>query len=129
MILTEVIHEVGLPNGVFTLVNGTGPVVGEALAAHPDVDMVSFTGSTRAGKRVSELAAQTVKRVALELGGKSPHIILDDAEFEKAVKVGLSNALLHSGPTCSAQTRMLVPKERQDEVSSVCKASDDTFTL
>ena len=129
MILTEVIHEVGLPNGVFNLVNGTGPVVGEALAAHPDVDMVSFTGSTRAGKRVSELAAQTVKRVALELGGKSPNIILDDADFEKAVKAGLSNAFFNSGQTCSAHTRMLVPKERQDEVIAIAKARAETFTL
>ena len=80
-ILADVIHEVGLPAGVFNLVTGTGPIVGEALAAHPDVDMVSFTGSTRAGKRVSELAAQTVKRVSLELGGKSPNVILEDADL------------------------------------------------
>src|SRR6516165_6479722 len=84
-ILAEVIDEVGLPAGVFNLVTGVGPVVGEAIAAHPDVDMVSFTGSTRAGKRVAELASQTVKRVALELGGKSPNVILDDADFQKAV--------------------------------------------
>ena len=110
-ILAEVIHESGLPAGVFNLVTGYGPVVGEALAAHPDVDMVSFTGSTRAGKRVSELASKTIKRVALELGGKSANVILDDANFEKAVKSGVSNCYFNSGQTCSALTRMLVPRE------------------
>src|SRR6266581_8052618 len=108
-ILAEVIDEVGLPAGVFNLVTGYGPVVGEAIAAHPDVDMVSFTGSTRAGKRVSELGAQTIKRVALELGGKSANIILDDADLEQAVTAGVNNAFLNSGQTCTAWTRMLVP--------------------
>ncbi len=129
MILTEVIHEVGLPKGVFNLVNGTGPVVGEALAAHPDVDMVSFTGSTRAGRRVSELAAQTIKRVSLELGGKSPSIILDDADFAKAVKAGISFAYFNSGQTCSAHTRMLVPKERQAEAVAIAKAKAESFKV
>ncbi|HKA03891.1 MAG TPA: aldehyde dehydrogenase family protein, partial [Acidimicrobiales bacterium] len=96
-ILAEIIDEVGLPAGVFNLVTGVGPVVGEAIAAHPDVDMVSFTGSTRAGKRVAELAAQTVKRVALELGGKSPNVILDDANLEQAVTDGVGKAYLNSG--------------------------------
>src|SRR5204863_7898466 len=94
-ILAEIIDDVGLPAGVFNLVTGTGPVVGEAIAAHPDVDMVSFTGSTRAGKRVSELASQTVKRVALERGGKSPNVILDDADLPKAVAAGVGAAFLH----------------------------------
>src|SRR5213078_1367121 len=85
-VLAEILDELGLPAGVFNLVTGVGPVVGEALAAHPDVDMISFTGSTRAGRRVAELAAQTVKRVAMELGGKSANVILDDADFEKAVR-------------------------------------------
>ncbi len=111
-ILAEIIHEVGLPAGVFNLVSGTGPVVGEAIAAHPDVDMVSFTGSTRAGRRVAELAAQTVKRVALELGGKSANIILDDADFDRAVSAGVTNCYLNSGQTCTAWTRMLVPRDR-----------------
>ncbi|HEV3363198.1 MAG TPA: aldehyde dehydrogenase family protein, partial [Acidimicrobiia bacterium] len=106
-LLAEVIDEAGLPAGVFNLVSGVGPVVGEAIAAHPDVDMVSFTGSTRAGKRVSELAAATVKRVALELGGKSANVILPDADLEKAVTVGVTNCYLNSGQTCTAWTRML----------------------
>src|SRR5579884_2459688 len=102
LILADIIDEVGLPAGVFNLVTGYGPVVGEAIAAHPDVDMVSFTGSTRAGRRVSELASQTVKRVALELGGKSPNIILDDADLQKAVTDGVGKCYLNSGQTCSA---------------------------
>ena len=108
MILAEVIHEAGLPAGVFNLVNGLGPVVGEVLASDPDVDMVSFTGSTRAGKRVAELAADTVKRVALELGGKSASVILPGADLEAAVKGTVSACMLNSGQTCSAHTRMLV---------------------
>ena len=114
-ILTEVINDVGLPAGVFNLVTGTGPVVGEAIAAHPDIDMVSFTGSTRAGKRVAEVASQTLKRVALELGGKSANILLDDlddAKFEQAVRDGIGKAYLNSGQTCTALTRMLVPRSR-----------------
>ena len=114
-LLAEIIDEIKLPAGVFNLVTGYGPVVGEAIASHPGVDMVSFTGSTRAGKRVSELAAKTVKRVSLELGGKSANVILDDADFEKAVANGVGNCYFNSGQTCSALTRMLVPKSRQDE--------------
>ena len=128
-VLTEIIHEVGLPAGVFNLVTGTGPVVGEAMAAHPGVDMISFTGSTRAGKRVSELASQTVKRVALELGGKSANIILDDADFEKAVASGVGNCYFNSGQTCSAHTRMLVPKERHDEAVEIARRAAEKFTL
>ena len=128
-ILAEIVEEVGLPAGVFNLVTGLGPIVGEALAAHPDVDMISFTGSTRAGKRVSELAAQTVKRVALELGGKSANVILDDADFEKAVRSGVSNCYLNSGQTCSAHTRMLVPKSRHDEAARIAKEAAESFTV
>ena len=102
-------------------------VVGEALASHPDVDMISFTGSTRAGKRVGELASQSVKRVALELGGKSANIILDDADFEKAVTSGVSACYLNSGQTCSAQTRMLVPKNRQEEAVAIARRAAETF--
>jgi acyl-CoA reductase-like NAD-dependent aldehyde dehydrogenase len=128
MILAEVIHEVGLPVGVFNLVTGTGPVTGEAIAAHPDVDMVSFTGSTRAGKRVAELAAQTVKKVALELGGKSANVILDDADFTKAVADGVGKCYLNSGQTCSALTRMLVPRSRLAEAEEIATRTAETFT-
>src|SRR3954469_5578517 len=114
-ILAEVIDDVGLPAGVFNLVTGLGPVVGEAIAAHPDVDMVSFTGSTRAGKRVAEVASQTVKKVSLELGGKSANVILDDADFNKAVADGVGKCMLNSGQTCTALTRMLVPRDRLEE--------------
>jgi acyl-CoA reductase-like NAD-dependent aldehyde dehydrogenase len=126
-VLAEVIDAVGLPAGVFNLVTGTGPVVGEAIASDPDVDMVSFTGSTRAGKRVSELAAASVKRVALELGGKSPYVILDDADFAQAVPNGVAKAFLNSGQTCSALTRMLVPRERLAEAEQIAAAAAERF--
>ncbi|MHB1854820.1 MAG: aldehyde dehydrogenase family protein [Acidimicrobiales bacterium] len=126
-VLADIIDEVGLPAGVFNLVTGFGPVVGEAIAAHPDVDMVSFTGSTRAGKRVSELAAQTVKRVALELGGKSANVILDDADLEKAVRDGVGKCYLNSGQTCSALTRMIVPRSKLAEVERIAAETAATF--
>jgi acyl-CoA reductase-like NAD-dependent aldehyde dehydrogenase len=121
-VLADVIHDAGLPPGVFNLVSGVGPVVGEAIAAHSDVDMVSFTGSTRAGKRVSELAAGTVKRVTLELGGKSANVILADADLEKAVSAGVTNCYLNSGQTCTAWTRMLVPRDRLAEAEQLAAA-------
>jgi acyl-CoA reductase-like NAD-dependent aldehyde dehydrogenase len=114
-ILAEVIHEAGLPAGVFNMVTGLGPVVGEALVKHPQVDAISFTGSTRAGKRISEVAAQTVKRVTLELGGKSASVILDDADLATAVKGTVGNCYLNSGQTCTAFTRMLVPEAKYEE--------------
>jgi aldehyde dehydrogenase (NAD+) len=134
-ILAEVIHDAGLPAGVFNLVIGTGPVVGEAIALHPQIDMVSFTGSTRAGKRVAELAAQSLKRVALELGGKSANVLLDDlddAAFENAVRDGVGKCYLNQGQTCTALTRMLVPASRvadaeriaADEVAANYQPSD-----
>ena len=126
-VLAEVVDEAGLPAGVFNLVTGTGPVVGEALASDPDVDMVSFTGSTRAGKRVSELASATVKRVALELGGKSPYVILDDADLAQAVPNGVAKAFLNSGQTCSALTRMLVPRARLAEAEEIAAAAAEKF--
>jgi aldehyde dehydrogenase (NAD+) len=126
--LAEIFEQVGLPAGVFNLVSGLGPVVGEAIAAHPDVDMVSFTGSTRAGKRVSELASVTVKRVALELGGKSANVILDDADLAKAVPDGVQKCFLNSGQTCSALTRMLVPRQRLSEVEKLAVAAAEAFT-
>jgi acyl-CoA reductase-like NAD-dependent aldehyde dehydrogenase len=127
-ILAEVIEAAGLPAGVFNLVTGTGPVVGEAIAAHDEVDMVSFTGSTRAGRRVSELASATVKPVAMELGGKSPNVILDDADFEKAIPDGVGKCFLNSGQTCSALTRMLVPRERLEEAEQLAVQAAETFT-
>lgn len=128
-ILAEIIDEVGLPAGVFNLVSGYGPVVGEAIASHPDVDMVSFTGSTRAGKRVSELAAQNIKRVALELGGKSASVVLDDADFEKAVRSTVNSCYFNSGQTCSAHTRLLVPKDKHEEAVRIAKETAENFTL
>ena len=118
-ILAEVIHEAGLPAGVFNMVTGLGPVVGEALVKHPQVDAISFTGSTRAGKRISELAAQTVKRVTLELGGKSASVILDDADLASAVKGTVGNCYLNSGQTCTAFTRMLVPESKYEEAKAL----------
>ena len=129
MILTEIIHAAGLPAGVFNLVNGTGPEVGEVLASHPEVDMVSFTGSTRAGKRVGELAAQSVKRVALELGGKSASLILPDADLEAAVKGSVSACMLNSGQTCSAHTRMLVPESQYEDAKKIAQTAIAKLTL
>lgn len=114
-ILFEAIDAAGFPPGVVNLVYGTGPVVGEALVAHPEVDVVSFTGSTATGSRIAQTAARTIKRVALELGGKSANVILDDADLNTAVKVGVSNAFLNGGQTCTAWTRMIVPADRHDE--------------
>jgi aldehyde dehydrogenase (NAD+) len=129
-ILAEIVDEVGVPAGVFNLVSGTGPVVGEAIASHPDVDMVSFTGSTRAGKRVSELGSQTVKRVHLELGGKSANVILDDADLDKCVAPGvIFGCFLNSGQACSALTRMLVPRQLQEQVVERAKAAAEGVAL
>ena len=124
-ILAEVIEAAGLPAGVFNLVTGTGPVVGEAIAGHPDVDMVSFTGSTRAGRRVSELGAQTIKRVMLELGGKSANVILDDADLEAAVRKGVEQVMVNTGQSCNAWSRMLVPRDRQDEAARIAAEAAD----
>jgi len=127
-VLAEIMDEVGVPAGVFNLVTGFGPVVGEAIAAHKDVDMVSFTGSTRAGKRVTEVAAGTVKRVALELGGKSANVILPDADLATAVPDGVGKFFLNSGQTCSALTRMLVPRENLAEAEELARTTAETFT-
>lgn len=120
--LADIFDEIGLPAGVFNLVSGYGPVVGEAIAGHPEVDMVSFTGSTRAGKRVAIVAADTIKKVSLELGGKSANVILDDADLEKAVTDGVAKCFINSGQTCSALTRMLVPAEKVDEAAAIAAA-------
>ena len=127
MVLADVIDEVGLPAGVFNLVTGRGSVIGEALALHPDVDAISFTGSTAAGRRVSEAAAGTIKRVALELGGKSPNIILEDADLQKAITDGVAKCFLNSGQTCSALTRMLVPRSRLAEAEQIAAAVAEHF--
>src|SRR4051794_27391686 len=128
-ILAEVIEEIGLPKGVFNLVTGYGPSAGEALVRHPEVDMISFTGSTRAGKRISELAAQGVKRVALELGGKSASVILDDADLPSAVKGTMNGCYLNSGQTCTALTRMLVPASKYDEAAKIAAEVAKGFTV
>jgi aldehyde dehydrogenase (NAD+) len=119
LIFAEVLDAAGVPAGVFNLVNGDGPGVGTALSQHPDVAMVSFTGSTRAGVAVAQNAAPTVKRVAQELGGKSANILLDDADFAKAVREGAEECFDNTGQSCNAPTRMLVPRDRMDEAASV----------
>jgi aldehyde dehydrogenase (NAD+) len=129
IIWAEVLHEAGVPKGVFNLLNGTGIEVGAALASHPDVDMVSFTGSTRAGTEVAKLAATTVKRVHQELGGKSPNILLDDADFERAVKAGVLHVFENSGQSCNAPTRMLVPANRLAEVEAIAKKAAQAVTV
>ncbi|MFZ5669491.1 MAG: aldehyde dehydrogenase family protein [Pseudomonadota bacterium] len=126
---TEILHAAGVPAGVFNLVNGDGPTVGAALSSHPDVDMMSFTGSTRAGIEVARNAAATVKRVAQELGGKSPNIILDDADFPAAVTGGVRSVMMNSGQSCNAPTRMLVPGKRMDEVIQIAKAAAESTTV
>ncbi|HXV22593.1 MAG TPA: aldehyde dehydrogenase family protein [Desulfuromonadales bacterium] len=127
--LAEIVDQAGLPPGVFNLVSGTGPVVGEALARHPEVDMISFTGSTRAGRRVAELAAQGVKRVALELGGKSAAVILEDADLAAAVKGTVNACFLNSGQTCTAHTRMLVPASRYAEAAGLAVEAARSFSV
>ena len=127
-VLAEIFEAVGAPAGIFNLVTGTGPVVGEAIVSHEGVDMVSFTGSTRAGRRVSELASARVKPVALELGGKSPNVILEDADLQSAVTDGVAKCFLNSGQTCSALTRMLVPRERMEEAEQIAAAVAEQFT-
>lgn len=122
LLLAEILDEAGVPAGVFNLVNGDGPTVGAAMSAHPDIDMMSFTGSTGAGRQVMQNGAQTIKRVALELGGKSANILLDDVNFEKMVAHGVMSCMNNSGQSCNAPTRMLVPNSRMDEVAAIAKA-------
>jgi aldehyde dehydrogenase (NAD+) len=129
IIFAEVVHAAGAPKGVFNLVNGTGPDVGQVMAGHPDVDMVSFTGSTRAGIVVARTAADTVKRVAQELGGKSPNIILPDADFATAVRKGVEGCFGNSGQSCDAPTRMLVPADRHDEALDIAKRAAEGFKV
>jgi acyl-CoA reductase-like NAD-dependent aldehyde dehydrogenase len=127
-LLARIIDEVGFPAGVFNLVSGVGAVVGEAMAAHPEVDMVSFTGSTRAGRRVAQVGSETIKKVTLELGGKSANVLLDDLDdetFERAVRDGVVKAFANSGQTCSALTRMLVPRERLADAERIAAAATE----
>ncbi|MHA6765006.1 aldehyde dehydrogenase family protein [Streptacidiphilus sp. PAMC 29251] len=128
-ILAEATAAAGLPAGVFNVVHGTGPVVGAAISAHPGVDMVSFTGSTRAGKQVAATAAGTVKRVALELGGKSANIVLPDADLKEAVSRGLASAWTNSGQVCGAYSRMLVPAELHDQVVDLLREEAAEYTV
>ncbi|MCE9649068.1 MAG: aldehyde dehydrogenase family protein [Parvibaculum sp.] len=128
-LFAQVLDEAGVPAGVFNLVNGDGPGVGAPLSSHPDVDMMSFTGSTRAGILVSKAAADTVKRVALELGGKSANIVLDDADFKKAVAGSVIGMMSNSGQSCNAPTRMLVPAKRQDEAIAIAKAAAESIKV
>ena len=121
LMLAEAAHEIGLPAGVLNVVPGAGRIVGEAIVRHPGVDMVSFTGSLEAGRRVASLAGEGIKKVTLELGGKSAFVVLDDAPFDKAIPAGVNNCMQNSGQTCSAWTRMLVPRNRQDEAIDLAK--------
>jgi aldehyde dehydrogenase (NAD+) len=128
-IFAEIMHAAGVPAGVFNLVHGDGPGVGVALSVHPDVDMVSFTGSTRAGVEVAKNAAPTVKRVHQELGGKSPNIILDDEVFTKSVARGVQHMMTNSGQSCNAPTRMLVPTKRMAEAMAAAKEAAEQVTV
>ncbi|MDE2357234.1 MAG: aldehyde dehydrogenase family protein [Alphaproteobacteria bacterium] len=128
-IWTEILHAAGVPAGVFNMVNGTGVDVGAAIASHPGIDMVSFTGSTRAGVEVAKAAAPTVKRVAQELGGKSPNIILEDADLPSAITGGVKHVMNNSGQSCNAPTRMLVPAKKMDEVIVIAKAAAESTTV
>lgn len=126
-LLMDAVHEAGFPRGVINLVTGFGDTVGEALAAHPDVDAISFTGSVETGARVAATAAASIKRVTLELGGKSANVILDDADLETAIKVGVANAFLNGGQTCTAWTRLLVPAERNEEALELARSFAETY--
>jgi aldehyde dehydrogenase (NAD+) len=123
VIIAEILHEAGVPKGVFNLVQGDGPTVGAAISSHPGIDMVSFTGSTRAGVQVAKGAADTVKRVSQSSGGKSPNIILDDADLARAVSAGVKACFMNSGQSCNAPTRMLVPRARQAEAIAAARAA------
>ena len=123
ILLAEILDAAGVPKGVFNLVNGDGPSVGEAMSSHPDIHMMSFTGSTRAGVLVAKAAADTVKRVSQELGGKSANIVLEDADLQTAVAGGVSQVMTNSGQSCNAPTRMLVPKAKHDEALQIAKAA------
>ncbi len=127
--LAEAAHEIGLPKGVFNVVSGPGRSVGEAIVAHPGIDMISFTGSLTAGRRIASVAGDGIKKVTLELGGKSAFVVLDDAPFDKMIPAGVNNCMQNSGQTCSAWTRMIVPRRRHDEAVELSKAQLAKLTL
>lgn len=127
MLLAQVMHDAGVPAGVFNLVNGTGPVVGAAISAHKEIDMVSFTGSTRAGIEVARAAAPTIKRVTQELGGKSANIILDDADLESVIARDTFQCMMNTGQSCNAPTRMLVPMDKMDQAAGIAKATAESL--
>jgi aldehyde dehydrogenase (NAD+) len=129
VIWSEVMHAAGVPKGVYNMVQGEGRTVGEAMSAHPGIDMMSFTGSARAGVLVAQGAAKTVKRVSLELGGKSPNIVLSDANLHDVVPRGVHRAMFNSGQSCSAPTRMLVPQELHDEIKNIAKSVVERLTV
>src|SRR5690554_1205935 len=129
MLLAEILDEAGVPKGVFNLVNGDGPTVGTALSSHPDIDMISFTGSTGAGRDVAKRAADNIKRVCLELGGKSANILLDDVDFQKAVAGGVIGCANNTGQSCNAPTRMLVPQSRMDEAAAIARATAEKIRV
>jgi len=129
IIWTEIMHAAGTPRGVYNMINGSGAVVGEAMSAHPDIDMMSFTGSTRAGIRVAQAAAATVKRVAQELGGKSANILLPDVDFQTAVTKGINSMMVNSGQSCTAPTRMFVPQDRHDEVKKIAREAAERLVV
>ncbi|QFG31765.1 aldehyde dehydrogenase family protein [Pseudomonas umsongensis] len=129
LLFAQLVHDAGLPPGVFNLVNGSGPEVGEAIAAHADIDMISITGSNRAGALVAQAAAHTVKRVTQELGGKSPNVLLPDADFVKVVPLGVMTAFRNVGQSCSAPTRMIVPKDRLAEVEALAAATANAIIV
>jgi acyl-CoA reductase-like NAD-dependent aldehyde dehydrogenase len=128
-ILAEILHEAGVPAGVFNLINGDGAGVGAPLTSHPDIDLTSFTGSTRAGKMIYESGAETMKRLSLELGGKSPNIILEDADLQAAISHGIQALMLNSGQNCSSPSRMLVPASKLDEVEAIVRQVVDAIVV
>jgi aldehyde dehydrogenase (NAD+) len=128
-LFAEIMHEAGVPAGVFNMVNGDGPTVGAAISSHPDVEMVSFTGSTRAGIEVARNAAPTVKRVHQELGGKSPNIVLDDADLATAIPKSVQNMMNNSGQSCNAPSRMLVPRSLQAEIVAIAKSAAEAIKV
>ncbi|MCA9716597.1 MAG: aldehyde dehydrogenase family protein, partial [Myxococcales bacterium] len=129
LLLAEIMAEAGVPPGVFNLINGDGPTAGVAMSSHPDIDMISFTGSTRAGVSIAQQAAPSIKRVAQELGGKSPNVLLDDADFAAAIARDAGMLCWNSGQSCNAPTRMLVPRDRMDEAAAIAKATFESVVV
>lgn len=129
MILAEIIHEAGIPKGAFNLVNGTGDVIGDGISSHPDIDFVSFTGSGGVGEKIMQNASKTIKKVALELGGKSPLVVLEDADMKKAAKTAVSNMFMNSGQVCTAATRILVPKSKKEAFESAVQEVLPSFSM